>query len=300
MPVPPPLTNPVLRHPLRFLWSTVGAFRANQGLLLSGAVAYYTLLSIIPLFALLLIALSHLVDPARVLAIATDYLNLLLPAQAAAITDEIATFLDHREVIGGVGFIVMLFFSSLAFSVLENAMSVIFYHRVRHERRRSFLASAALPYAYIGLVGLGLLLVTTISGALQAVEGEQLRLFGWALHLDGVIALALHGLGVLGLIVLLTSFYLGMPIGRIAPRHALIGGVTATVLWEIVRRVLVWYFTTLSMVNVIYGSLAAVIVALLSLEIGGMIVLFGAQVIAEYDRVTRGGGMGEPPIGLRT
>ena len=34
-------------------------FRANQGVLLAGAVAYYTLLSLIPLLILILKALSH-------------------------------------------------------------------------------------------------------------------------------------------------------------------------------------------------------------------------------------------------
>jgi membrane protein len=47
----------------------------------------------------------------------------------------------------------------------------------------------------------------------------------------------------------------------------------------------VFYFSTLSMVTVIYGSLATAIVALLSLEIAGMILLLGAQVIAEYERL---------------
>ena len=42
----------VLRHPGRFAWHTLKAFRANQGLLLAGAVAYYALLSIVPLLIL--------------------------------------------------------------------------------------------------------------------------------------------------------------------------------------------------------------------------------------------------------
>jgi YihY family inner membrane protein len=78
-----------------------------------------------------------------------------------------------------------------------------------------------------------------------------------------------------------------MPVGKISFRHALIGGVVAGVLWETLRHLLVWYFSTLSFVSVIYGSLATAILALLSLEIAGVIVLLGAQVIAEYERVGR-------------
>ena len=57
----------------------------------------------------------------------------------------------------------MLFFSSLAFTVLENAMSVIFIHRVAI-RRRHFLVSAVIQYVYILCLGVGLLLVTLVAG----------------------------------------------------------------------------------------------------------------------------------------
>ncbi|MCB9766537.1 MAG: ribonuclease R, partial [Alphaproteobacteria bacterium] len=57
----------ILARPGAFLWRVVRVFRANQGLLLAGAVAYYTLLSIVPMFGLLLVGLSQLVDPALLL-----------------------------------------------------------------------------------------------------------------------------------------------------------------------------------------------------------------------------------------
>jgi uncharacterized BrkB/YihY/UPF0761 family membrane protein len=77
-----------------------------------------------------------------------------------------------------------------------------------------------------------------------------------------------------------------MPVVHITFRRALIGGVAATILWEITRRVLVWYYSIISMVNLIYGSFATAVVALLSTEAIALIVLFGAQVIAELERTT--------------
>jgi uncharacterized BrkB/YihY/UPF0761 family membrane protein len=41
------------------------------------------------------------------------------------------------------------------------------------------------------------------------------------------------------------------------------------------------------MVNVVYGTLATAIVALLTFEVAAIILLLGAQVIAEYERVMR-------------
>jgi len=97
--------------------------------------------------------------------------------------------------------------------------------------------------------------------------------------------LLLYLVGVLGLVLMLTAIYLVVPVGRLSFKHALVGGVTAAVLWEAARHIMVWYFRTLSMVNVIYGSFATVVVVLLSLEMAALILLLGAQVIAEFERL---------------
>lgn len=273
----------ILRHPIRFLIRVLKGFRANQGILLSGAVAYYTLLSIIPLFTLLLIGLSHLVDPQQLETIVSSNLELIVPGYSESLIAEIDHFLAHREVVGTIGVLFLIFFSSLAFTILENAMSVIFFHRVQIHRRH-FMVSAILPYLFILLLGIGFLMITVISGALQAVKGPHFTIFAWTLGFDNFAATILYILGIIGMIILLTSFYMVMPVGKIRLRHALVGGITAAVLWEVTRHILIWYFSTISLVNVIYGSLATVIVALLSLEAGSMILLLGAQVIAEYER----------------
>jgi membrane protein len=55
------------------------------------------------------------------------------------------------------------------------------------------------------------------------------------------------------------------------------------VLWRLTAVFMVCFFANISMVNVLYGSLATVIVVLLSLEIVFIILLLGAQVIAELE-----------------
>src|SRR5947207_12741332 len=67
----------IIAHPLRFIGVVLSRFRANQGLLLAGAVAHYTLLSLIPLLILLLIALSRVIDEARLLATLSEYLEFV-------------------------------------------------------------------------------------------------------------------------------------------------------------------------------------------------------------------------------
>ena len=277
----------IFAHPWAFVLQTLKAFRANQGLLLAGAVAYYALLSIVPMMILTLIALSHVIDQAELLGTLGRYLEWLVPGQSRAVVAELANFLAHRDVVGWVLLATMLFFSSLAFSVLENAMSVIFLHRVE-KHRRHLLVSLVIPYLYILCLGLGLLLVTLVAGRLQALGEANLEWLGRSWSLGAVSHLLLYLLGLSGEILVLTSIYLVMPVGRLSLSHALLGGVTAALLWEISRHALVWYFATLSQIGVVYGSLTTAIGVLLSLELAATLLLLGAQVISEYERIGKG------------
>jgi len=276
----------VLAHPAEFVLRVLKGFKNNQGLLLAGAVAYYALLSVVPLLILTVIVLSNWIDQEELLSTLGRYLEWLVPGQSGAVVNELANFVHNQSVVGWVLLGTMLFFSSLAFSVLEKAMAVIFLHRfaVRHRR---FLVSALLPYCYIFALGFGLMIVTFVSGGIQAMAQDSIHFLGWEWSLKGVSGVLLYLLGLAGEIVLITSIYMVMPVGRLWWRHALVGGVTAAVLWEITRRVLVWYFSTLSKVSEVYGSLTTAIVVLFSLEIGATLLLFGAQVISDYEQVGR-------------
>lgn len=275
----------ILKHPGAFAVRTLKGFRANQGLLLAGAVAYYALLSIVPMLILTVIALSHFVEQAALLQTLGRYLEWLVPGQSRAIVAELANFLAHRDVLGWVLLGSMLFFSSLAFTVLENAMSVIFHHRVAI-RRRHFLISAVIPYGYILSLGLGLLLVTLVAGSLQAMGQQRVEFLWRSWSLGGLSGTLLYLLGFAGEVFVLTSVYLVMPVGRPSLQHALLGAIAAALLWELSRHVLVWYFTTLSQIGTVYGSLTTAIAVLLSFEVAATLLLLGAQVISEYERQT--------------
>jgi membrane protein len=279
-------TRKVLKHPGAFALRVLKSFRANQGLLLAGAVAYYTLLSLVPLLILVMIVLSHAIDAERLLVTLSAYLEFVVPGRSGALVEELRTFLEHRHVIGPVLLLTLVFFSALAFTVLENAMSVIFFHRVAVKRRR-FLTSFLMPYVFILLLGIGFLMVTVVSGALQSLGTRSIEIFGEIHSLGSLSAALIYLIGVAGEVLMLTAIYLVMPVGRLSLRHALIGGVTAGLLWELTRHVLVWYYASMSSIQVVYGSLTTSIIVLLSVEIGAIVLLLGAQVIAEYERVRR-------------
>ena len=275
----------IAKQPGAFVLSVIKQFRANQGVLLAGAVAYYTLLSLVPLLILILMALSHVIPEDRLLLTLSEYLEFVVPGQSTAIVEEVRTFLAQKQVVGSVLFVTMLFFSALAFTILENAMSVIFYHRVKIKRRH-FLVSAVMPYLFILFLGVGLLIVTVLSGILQFVGTRSIMILGQPRSLDQVSIFLLYIVGVTGELLLLTAIYFVMPVGRLSFRHALLGGATATILWEMMRHILAWYYTTISQIQLVYGSLTTAIAVLLSVEIGALVLLVGAQVIAEYERIS--------------
>jgi YihY family inner membrane protein len=166
-------------------------------------------------------------------------------------------------------------------------MQSIFFHR-QPTKKRHPIVSAIIPYLFICALGFGLLVVTAIASALDMLSRDTIAAIGHAESLARLPGYVLHLIGIAGLALLLTALYLVLPVGRMALRHALIGGITATLLWEVLRFALVWYFAHLSMVSVIYGSFATTIVLLLTMEVGSIIVLLGAQVIAELERSQAG------------
>ena len=275
-----------MKHPVRFALQVIKAFRANQGLLLAGAVAYYALLSIVPLLILIVIALSHFLDQAELLDTLGRALEWVAPGQSHAVVRELANFLQARVAIGWVLLGTMLVFSSLAFAVLESAMSVIFMHRLA-TRKRHFLVSALIPFGYIFFLGFALLAGTLVAVGLESMGKESIVVLGHAWSLGGVSGFLLYVIGIVVEILLITSIYLVMPFGSRSIMPALIGGATAGILWEAIRHGLVWYFGTISQVSVVYGSLTSAIVVLLGFEIGATLLLLGAQVIAEYERLEK-------------
>lgn len=255
-----------------FAIDVVRAFHRNQGLLLAGAVAYYALLSLLPLLTLSVIGLSQLVDREVLLGVLQAYLGWLLPGLSDALLGDIGSFLDHRRSIGFVLLATLFFFSSLAFSVLEKAMASIFSARPAAHSRH-FLVAFLLPYGCVLLLGGALFGLTVVSVLTTMMAGAS--------HLLS------QGIGLVAATLVLSAFYLLIPPGRTHPGHALLGGAVAALLWEGMRHALIWYFANLSKIGLVYGSLSGAVMLLLVMELAATLLLFGAQVIAEYERRPR-------------
>ena len=258
-------------------------FLRNNGLLLSGAVAYNALLSLIPLATVLVVIFSQFFDKEILIESITREAALLAPSSQEMLTGLIESFLDSRNLAGGIGVVVLLFFSSIGFRVLENAFAIIF-HRPVPTLRRKFWVSALMPYLFIALIALGLIVLTVITAWFERTSGFTYRIAGLDFGAGSAFGVALYLAGLLGLVLLFTTLYKVMPMTRISFRLALTGGATAAAMWELLRHLLTKYFESISYVGMIYGSMATTIIVLLTMEAGALIVLLGAQVIADLQR----------------
>ena len=273
----------VLAHPFAFLLRVFRGMARNRALLLSGALAYNALLTLIPFFTLLLLVLSSFMDEAHLVGALKANLEILLPGESDLVVDQVMSILEHREVISWFTVLFLLFFSGSAFMVFQNAMSLIFEHRFL-VWQRTRLMSFVIPWLYSLLLGAGFVVLALVTAALTALKRQDVTLFGGEVPLTGISTGLLHVFGFLTEVLIFTSLYVIMPVGGLRVRQALVGGVAAALLWEPIRHLLGWYFETFSAVNVVYGSVGTVVITLILMEIGALIILFGAQIIAEYER----------------
>jgi YihY family inner membrane protein len=262
-------------------------FLKNRGILLAGGVGYNVLLSIVPLFALLVVLLAQVVDEQHLLNVLALQARHLTPANAEVLLEAVRGILDSRDVIGIFGFPIMLLFSSFAFRMLEDALAIIFHAPETPHIKRSAWVSVMLPYAFMLVLGAGLMALTLVVTLASSLNTMVLAIFERELPLAQFSEPVLNLISFVGVFLLFSAIYKILPVVRIALRRAVVGGFVAALLWEGVRLLLVYYFTHLSLVNAVYGSLATLVIVLLSLEIGAIILLLGAQVIAELERNTR-------------
>jgi len=270
------------RRLLRFTGRVLGAFLRNRGILLAGGVGYNALLSLVPFLTLAVGGLSVFFDEARILEMLRSELTELVPQHADTILETAQTFLRNQATTNVVSVALLLFFSSMAFRMLEEAVAAIF-HTSLEGAHRSLWVSAVLPYLFMLLLMVALFAMTLLTYSLDALGERSVRVFAVDRSLEYAVAWLLRVANFVGLVLLFAAIYRVVPVVRISLRRALVGGLSAAILWRLVARFMVYFFTNISMVNVIYGSLAVVIVVLLYLEIVFVILLLGAQLIAELE-----------------
>jgi len=249
---------------------------------LSAALAFYTILSLIP-FLFLLVSVSAFLlgssDEAHRLV--EVLLNALFPRTGSLIFQEVQAISQRARVLGLIGILSMIWTASVFFSSLEKAMKAVF----RIDQKRPFWKSRLLALGMIpaaGTVFFLSLLVTALSGVMGTVE---FVLFGINLaHLRLFEFLLGYMVPYIILVLALTAIYKFIPNTDISYRHALAGGITCAFLFELAKHFFTWYIGGAQQYSIVYGSLEAIVILVLWAFYSSSILLFCAELVSEYRR----------------
>lgn len=266
-------------------WALVGrTFVANRCLIRASALAYTTLLSIIPLLAVALsFAMSFLkTDTGRLDSWIKATISRIAPAiglvPANGNDNAQQKILEYvHNAINAVNsgtlqttaIIALLFVGISLLSNIEATLNDIW----GVQRGRSWFNRIVLYWAAITLIPLLLLL------ALGLTAGPYFRATEDIIDSMPVLGHLLYSvLPIVVLMITFSLFYILMPNTRVRPDAALIGGIFAGVLVHLNNRFSSLYLGQVVQSTTVYGSLAVLPLFLIGLYFSWVIVLFGAQV----------------------
>jgi membrane protein len=264
------------------LYASFRAFSMHGCMNLSAALAFYTILSLIPFLFLLVSGVAYILgssDDAHRMVQAL--LNSMFPHTSDVVFKEVQAMSKRATVLGLVGFLSMAWTASAIFSSLEAAMMVVF--RIENKRqywKSKLLALEMIPAA--GLVFFLSLFVTAFSGFMDPFE---LTFLGFNITRSFLFHFLLgYILPYLVLALALTAIYKIIPNTYISYRHAVAGGASCAFLFELAKHFFAWYIGRATQYSIVYGSLEAIVILVLWVFYSSIILLFCSELVSEYRR----------------
>jgi membrane protein len=248
-------------------------FREDRLGLTASSLTFTTLISLVPLVTVMLAVFSAFPMFASFQESLQKYfLQTLVPENIARqVLGALTQFAAKAKGVGSVG-LVLLFLAALALMLtIDRTLNAIW--RVRKPRP---IAQRVLVYwaaATLGPLVLGISLSFT-SYALSASQG----LVG---VMPGGVTVLLDALEFLLLAASLAGLFHYVPNTHVRWRHALAGGMSSAVGFELAKKLLGWYLATVPTYTFVYGAFATVPILLIWIYFAWVIVLLGA-VIAAY------------------
>ncbi len=290
MPMTKKMAWPDVGHDLRvFVGYLARRALAVQVPRVAAALTYTSLLALVPTATIVLAMMAMFPAFAGVREQFNSFaFDNLLPNAGDDLRAAFDSFVANAGELTAVGLLFLIVASIMLLSTVEGTMNTIF--RVR--QRRALIARLLVYWAFLTVGPLvlasSLSLYSYLIASAQWGNDSALRGFGGFL-----VSLAPTALIVLGLVFL----YLVMPNRRVPPRHALIGGLVAGLLFAALRRGFALYLIYFPTYEAIYGALSAVPILLVWMYLSWLVVLFGAVLAAacsEWRTEGRAERPGEP------
>jgi membrane protein len=246
-------------------------FFADRGPHLAAMIAYFALLSLVPLIflALALLGLFGRADESTYLV--TELKNVLPSASISQIVGVVNEIQDNAATLGLIGGVFLLWTSLSLFSVLESAFNIVY-----GRPNRSFLH------------GKGIAVIVMLGSLVTLFVGLVIGTIGFAVLHDAAPGLITNrGVAyVLSLIVstaavfaFLVSIYYLLPNEKLAFRDVLPGAVLGSILLQVSFQALPLYVALSQREEVLtLRALGAPVILLIWLYVMANAIVFGAEI----------------------
>jgi len=249
---------------------------------MAAATAFYALLSTIPIIFVIVSAAGFFFEGSEeIIETIIKATDALFPSLVEVIQREVLAVVSKKELIGGVGLIIMLWSSTLVFSSLEFSFRRIF----NIDKKRSFLRSKLVSTGFLIFGGIALTASILLTTAANIAQSKFLAAYDIeAVHFFSSSIFVPYILPVLLLTLLFAVIYTVLSRHRVSPKEGLAGGLICAIMFESAKHLFTWYIANLGRHSVIYGSLGAMVVVILWFFYAAIIILFCGELIAAWKR----------------
>ena len=249
---------------------------------MAAGVAYYALFSIFPLLLGLIAVMGFFLEPDQVEARVQDMTSGFLPGSEQLVADNISAVIGFRGALGVFSLLGLLWSGSAMFGALNRAINRAWdIHTDRPiyiNKPRQLLM--AMSVGALFTISLSSAAVVRTSEDLERLDIPVLSLFA---HTAGQIALQVISLSLM--IVIFLMIYKFMPNTKTYWKYVWPGAITGALLFELAKNLFIVYLGRWASYQNVYGSIAPVIVLLLWAYVSSLILLLGAEISSEYERL---------------
>ena len=258
---------------VRFLWAVVRDLADGQLTLRAMSLVYTTLLALVPLLAFSF-ALLKAFGAHNQLEPVLNRVLLPLGDRGSEIATVIVGFVDNVRVglLGSIGLVLLLYTVISLIQKIEDGFNYAWHVPQSRSLVRRFSG-------YMSVLTIGPLLVFGAIGMLSVARSQAAVV--WVLENESfapLLALGSRFVPVIMLSLAFTVFYLMVPNTRVRFLPALVGGVVAGILWELVGTWFASFVVGSARYTAVYAGFAAPFLFMFWLYLSWMIVLIGAQI----------------------
>src|SRR5688572_13211089 len=258
---------------LRYPYAILRDLSRGQVNLYAMGLVYATLLSLVPLIAFAFAVLKAFGAHRDLEPIILEFFRPV-GASAAQLTHRVMEFADSVStgVVGSLGLALLLWTLLGTIKKVEDGFN--FLWRVEHAR--SF---ARRVTEYIALLIVGPIVVVSFIGlSHQAMDSATAGIGRYMPFWDRITAISLLLSPYVMVTAIFTAVYMFVPNTKVKWKPALIGGVTAGILWAVIGKLFTAFVVYTTRLSVVYAGFAIIVVALLWTYFGWLILLIGAQL----------------------